>query len=167
MMLNRVKSVIIIWFDYTRLIYNRRLFKNKSSCYRYWRVYITLKQPRFWFGLIRELMAESTAINARISPTAFVEFIVSEFCFSLVPRVVAFWAWCGFLVLYFISELYDFKGLLKSAFTSLDCPQFNLLAEFPLLPLPPNLLWLPWPLWPMLSWERLYGGIGIGSLPLF
>ena len=166
-MLNKVNSVIENWFDYTRLIYNRKRLWNKRSCYRYYRVYNTFKQSGFWLGTIRELMAGLITINARVSLTTFVEFFVGEFCVRLVPRVVAFWAWFGFLLLYFLSELYDFKGLLKSTFTSLGCPRFNLLAEVPFLPLPPKLLWLPWLLWPILLWEGLYGGIGIGALPLF
>ena len=167
-MFNRVDSVIIIWFDYTRLMYNIVPFWNKSLCYMYCRVYNTLnKQSRFWLGTIRELVADLTTINASISSMTFVELVFGKICLSLAPRVAAFRAWCSFLVLYFLSELYDFKELLKSAFASLRCPQFNLLPKAPLLPLPPKLVWQRWLVWPIPPWGRLYDGIGIGAIPLF
>jgi hypothetical protein len=55
----------------------------------YCRVYNTLKQSWFWLGIIRELVADCTIINARISLTTFAELVFSELYLDLVSRVVA------------------------------------------------------------------------------
>ena len=44
-------------------------------------------------------MADLITIHSCISPTTFVELVFGEFRLSLVPRVAAFRARCGFLVL--------------------------------------------------------------------
>ena len=82
----------------------------------YCRVYNTLNQSRFWLGTIRELMADLTTINARISPMSFVEFVVSEFSFGLVPRVVPFEhdaAFSYFIFCQSCTTSKDFKSMLS------------------------------------------------------
>jgi hypothetical protein len=91
------------------------------------RVYNTFKESGIWLETITGLMADLTTINACISLASFVELVFSEVCLSLVSRVITFRAWCSFLVLYLLLELYDFKRLLKYAFASLRCRQNNLL----------------------------------------
>jgi len=55
----------------------------------YCRVYNSLKQPGFWLGTIRELMADFNTINTSISSTTSIELVVNEISLSLVPQVVA------------------------------------------------------------------------------
>ena len=121
-MLNRVNSVIRIWFDYTRLIYSRRYFRNKISFYKYFGVYSTLNQSGFWLGTIRELMFDLITINASMDSTTFVELVVTEFCLSLVPRVVALRAWCSSLVLYIFFRNVRLWRTFKVCFCILKMP---------------------------------------------
>ena len=118
----RFNSVIRIRFDHTRLIYNRIYFKSKSSWFKYCRVYTTLKQSEFWLGAIRERMADLTSINACIISTTFVELVFSELCLSLAPRVVAFRAWCNFLVLDFFIRIVRLQRTFKVCSCILKMP---------------------------------------------
>ena len=110
-------------------MYNWRQLWNKNSCYRYCRVYNTLKQSGFWLRTIRELMADLTTINASIRSTTFVELVFSELYFSLVPRGVALRAWCSFLVLYFFITIVRLQRTFKVCFCVLKIPPRNFTAK--------------------------------------
>ena len=59
-----------------------------SSCYRYCRVYKTLKQSRLRFKTIRKCMPDLTTVNSSICLATFVVFVGSELVLGLISRVV-------------------------------------------------------------------------------
>ena len=142
MMFTWVNCIIGFHVDYTRLVYYRRQFWNRSNCYMCCVVYNTLKESKLGFWTVVEPVAYFATFNTSIYFKMPAKLLSWQSSLGFVPRVIIY-VGCTTFPFQTPFERSRLGVPLKSALVSLDWPCCPLLLEIHLLSLPPKRPCLP------------------------